>query len=66
MGSALKRLGCFQTKRKINGASTQVYKVVKRAVEDFENQVNQVGKYAPTQSEIFQNPNLKNKNNGSF
>lgn len=66
LGSALKRLGCFQTKRKINGASTQVYKVAKRAVEDFENQVNQIGKYAPKQSESFENTTFKDKSKFNF
>lgn len=53
LGSALKRLNCFQTKKKINGASTQVYKVKKRDLEDFQNQLNEVGKYAPKQGNIF-------------
>ncbi len=53
LGSALKRLNCFQTRKKISGVSTQVYKVQKRDVEDFENRINGVGKYAPKQADIF-------------
>ncbi|WP_428658164.1 VapE domain-containing protein [Runella sp.] len=53
LGSALKRLNCFQTRKKISGVSTQVYKVQKRDIEDFENRINGVGKYAPKQGDIF-------------
>jgi hypothetical protein len=53
LGSALKRLNCFQTRKKISGVSTQVYKVKKRDLEDFENRLNEVGKYAPKQGDIF-------------
>lgn len=53
LGSALKRLNCFQTRKKISGVSTQVYKVKKRDLEDFENRLNEVGKYAPKHGDIF-------------
>lgn len=47
LGSALKRLHCYQTRRKINGVSNQVYKVRQRTLEEFERTINDTSDQSP-------------------